>query len=102
MIVRRTLPDIRHSVLLLIFLYISGPHPSQSQSRLYIITNLPLPYSLLLVMVDGCPATSDAFSTLLKSQNFRRMAGNVFYALEEPGKFGVPYRVLWITGTGQS
>jgi len=39
---------------------------------------------------------------MLKSQNIRRIAGNVFYGLEEPGKFGVPYWVLWITETGPS
>jgi hypothetical protein len=53
-------------------------------------------------MVDSCPAITDFFSTLLKNQNFRSFAGNVFYGLEEPGKFDVPYRILCITGTGQS
>jgi hypothetical protein len=53
-------------------------------------------------MVDGCPAITDVFSALLKTQNFHRFAGNVIYGLEEPGKFGVTNRVLWIIGPGQS
>ena len=62
---------------------------------------LSLPYSLLLVDCRRLSCYYRRLSTLLKSQYFCRIAGNVFYGLKEPGKFGVLYRVLWIIGTGQ-
>ena len=83
---------LTHSVHLLIFLYISVPHPSQSQSTLHNRQSTDLPLLLLLIwwllpLLMFPPTVGKSKCSYVLSEMF------YFYDLENIGAFGAVNRI---------